>query len=60
MKDPMENKKGMPKREVDELSQDIGDWWGKTFVFIKKTRIKTWKGIFVIAFTTKISESYNK
>lgn len=25
-------------------------WWDKSFVFIKKTQIKTWQAVFIIAF----------
>ncbi|MDQ1284484.1 MAG: a disintegrin and metalloproteinase with thrombospondin motifs 9 [Patescibacteria group bacterium] len=37
-------------REVDALAQDVQSWWGKTFVFIKKTKVKTWQGVFILAF----------
>ena len=39
------------QRSIDFLAQDVSSWWGRTFVFIKKTRIKTWKGVFILAFT---------
>jgi hypothetical protein len=45
-----EEKKEKEVREVDVLARSVDSWWGKTFVFIKKTRIKTWKGIFAVAF----------
>lgn len=37
-------------RPIDELAEETYSWWGKTFVFIKKTKIKTWQGVFVVAF----------
>lgn len=44
------NKRPRKKREIDVLTRDVEDFWDKTFVFIQKTRIKTWKGVFIIAF----------
>ncbi|MFA4817204.1 MAG: hypothetical protein WC608_00580 [Parcubacteria group bacterium] len=41
-------------RPVDELAQKTYSWWGKAFVFIKKTKIKTWQGVFLLAFITGI------
>lgn len=48
-----DNKYSSPRRQrsIDFLAQDVSSWWGRTFVFIKKTRIKTWKGVFILAFT---------
>lgn len=37
-------------REVDLIAKDVQSFWGKTFVFINKTHIRTWKGVFFIAF----------
>ncbi|HLN18840.1 MAG TPA: CBS domain-containing protein, partial [Patescibacteria group bacterium] len=37
-------------RDADELVRDVHSWWKKTFVFIRKVRIKSWKFIFVTAF----------
>jgi hypothetical protein len=45
-------KRRISKREADALAEDINSWWGKTFIFIKKTRVKTWKGIFILAFSS--------
>ena len=49
------NKKNNSLREADLLTRDINSWWNKTFVFIKKTRIKTWKGVFIVAFAAGIA-----
>ena len=38
------------QRKIDELAQEIYPWWNKTFMFIKKTRVKTWQGVFILAF----------
>ena len=40
------------KRPIDQAVEESYSWWGKSFVFIKKTKIKTWHGIFIIAFMT--------
>ncbi|MDP2709438.1 MAG: M64 family metallopeptidase [bacterium] len=37
-------------RPIDKLSQETYSWWKKSFVFIKRTEIKTWQAVFVIAF----------
>jgi hypothetical protein len=37
-------------REVDKLAQEVHTWWGKTFVFIKKNKVKTWVAVAIIAF----------
>ncbi|MDD4601229.1 MAG: hypothetical protein PHQ46_09275 [Negativicutes bacterium] len=37
-------------RPVDNLTDETYSWWKKTFVFIKKTKVKTWQGAFAIAF----------
>lgn len=42
-------------REIDKLAQEVHSWWGKTFIFIKKTRVKTWQGVFILAFVSGIA-----
>lgn len=37
-------------RDVDELTADVHSWWKKTFVFIRKVRVRSWKFIFATAF----------
>jgi hypothetical protein len=54
MKEPIKTRR-KPKRAVDDLTQDINSWWGKTFVFIKKTQVKTWQGVFVLAFVAGVA-----
>lgn len=44
------NEQFKKSREIDVAAQDIGNWWRKTYVFIKKTQVKTWQGVFVISF----------
>ncbi|HPN96869.1 MAG TPA: CBS domain-containing protein [Candidatus Moranbacteria bacterium] len=36
-------------REVDNLASEIHSWWGRFFVFINKSQIKTWKGALFLA-----------
>ncbi|TSD01903.1 MAG: lipoprotein [Parcubacteria group bacterium Athens0714_25] len=38
------------KRKIDEVAGQTYSWLGKTYVFTKKTQIKTWKGVFMLAF----------
>ncbi len=42
------------KRPIDRVAENTYSWLGKTFVLIKKTKVKTWQGIFIIAFVTGI------
>lgn len=41
---------GHPHRPIDDVSEETYSWWKKNYVLIKKTRIKTWRGVFVLAF----------
>lgn len=44
-----ENRK--PKiREIDTVVREIHSWWGRTYVSMKRTRVKTWKGALLLAF----------
>jgi hypothetical protein len=38
------------QRMIDQLTQETMSWWGKSFIFAEKTRIKTWKAISIVAF----------
>jgi CBS domain-containing protein len=42
--------KAQSLREVDQLAQEVRSFWGRTFVSIKKARVITWKGVFIVAF----------
>jgi hypothetical protein len=44
--------KKITKRPIDIAAKESYSWWTKSFMFIKKTEIKTWQGIFIIAFVT--------
>lgn len=37
-------------RKVDILAKDVNSWWGDTFVYVRRARIKTWKAVLVIMF----------
>ncbi|MEA2089082.1 MAG: hypothetical protein U9O55_04590, partial [Patescibacteria group bacterium] len=43
------------KRQIDETAIQAYSWWKKSFVFVKKTKIKTWKGLSIITFFAGIS-----
>ncbi len=38
------------KRPIDEAAESSYSQWSKTFTLIKKTKVKTWQGVFLIAF----------
>ncbi len=39
-------------RPIDTMAKKNYSWWGRSFVFIEKTKIKTWQAIFIIAFVS--------
>ncbi len=43
------------ERHIDRLSQETYTWWKKSFVLIKKTKVRTWKGVFLIAFAAGLA-----
>jgi len=43
------------KRPIDKIAKNIYFWLGRTFVLIKKTKIKTWQGIFAISLIAGIA-----
>ncbi len=43
-------KKAIPERIIDKKVEKAYSWWGEAFVAIKKTKIKTWQGVFILAF----------
>lgn len=47
--------KNHKKREIDLIAQDANAWVKKDFVFIAKTRIKTWKAFSILAFVSGIA-----
>lgn len=49
------NKKNDSLREADLITHDIDNFLDKTFVFIRKTRVKTWQGVFILAFVAGIA-----
>lgn len=51
-------KKEAPKKEMREADQLVGEvqsWWGRSFVFIRKTKIRTWKGVAILAFVAGVA-----
>jgi len=43
------------KRRVDVLTDEIAPWWKKSFVYVRKTEVATWKGALVIMFITGVA-----
>ncbi len=42
-------------RPIDKMAKESFSWISRTFVFINKTQVKTWQGIFIIAFIAGIT-----
>lgn len=42
-------------RKIDADARDIKNFWERSFVFIKKTHVRTWKGVFIIAFIAGVA-----
>ena len=45
-----QKKKENKKRIIDENAENMYSWWKKSFVVIRKTKVRTWQGVFVLAF----------
>jgi hypothetical protein len=45
------------KRPIDALATQSYSWLGKKFVLIKKARVRTWKGVFLLAFVAGIAST---
>jgi len=45
------------KREIDKIANEVYSWWKKSFVFVKKTKIKTWKSILILVFLAGVSST---
>ncbi len=43
------------KRKIDEVATQTYSWLGRTYIFIKKTKVKTWRGVFIVAFAAGIA-----
>lgn len=41
-------------REIDAVASSVHGWWGRALVAIKRTRVKTWQGVFLLAFIVGI------
>lgn len=41
-------------REIDAMTREIHSWWGRTYVSMKRTRVKTWKGTLLLTFIAGI------
>jgi len=45
------------KREIDKTANEVYSFWKKSFVFVKKTKIKTLKSILILAFLAGVSST---
>lgn len=52
-----ESKMTESPRRIDSLALDITSWWKKTFIFVKKTEVATWKGALVLTFVAGVAIS---
>lgn len=41
---------GHSQRPIDDVSAETYSWWKKNYVLIKKARVRTWQGVFLLAF----------
>lgn len=41
-------------REIDIVASSVHGWWGRALVAIQRTRVKTWQGVFLLAFVTGV------
>lgn len=44
-----------PQRPVDELTEETYSWFKKKWILIRKTEIRTWQGVFILAFFTGLA-----
>ena len=51
----MQNNQLENERPIDKVAKESYSWLGKSYVFINKTKIKTWQGVFLIAFLTGLA-----
>ena len=49
------NNQKKEKREIDTTANEVYSFWKKSFVFVKETRIKTWKSLAIITFFAGVS-----
>lgn len=41
-------------REIDTIAREVHGWWGRTYISMKRTRVKTWKGTLLLTFISGI------
>lgn len=41
-------------REIDAVAREVHSWWGRTYVSMKRIKVKTWKGTALLAFLSGI------
>lgn len=46
------------ERPIDKNAQEVVGWWKKNLVYVTKTRIRTWKGVLVIAFFAGLATAF--
>lgn len=51
--EPVNN--GASMRNVDVLADQVFPWWKKTFIYMKKKEVATWKGALVLTFVTGVA-----
>lgn len=37
-------------RRIDKVALDVTSWWKKTFIFVQRTEVATWKGALILTF----------
>jgi hypothetical protein len=41
-------------REIDMVAREVHSWWGRTYISMKRIKVKTWKGTLLLAFVSGI------
>jgi hypothetical protein len=48
-------KKTTNTRPVDYLTDQVAPWWRKTFVYVRKREVETWKGALILMFVAGVA-----
>lgn len=57
LKKKTSSKRSIPtgERPIDQVADDVNTWWQRSYVFMKKTQVKTWQSALILAFVTGIA-----
>ncbi|KKR19802.1 MAG: hypothetical protein UT48_C0031G0009 [Parcubacteria group bacterium GW2011_GWE2_39_37] len=46
------------ERKIDQATSETYSWWGKSFVFIKTTQVRSFHAIFILAFFVGVATAF--